>query len=178
MPPIQPVTQSFPKALVVVMGVSGSGKTTVAKELQRALGWPFQEGDDLHPPSNVQKMAAGLPLTTQDRQPWLIACRTWLEECATQQSGAILTCSALKQEYRDLLRGTGLNPLFVYLHTDKSILHNRLAHRPGHYMPASLLPSQLETLEPPTQNEHALSIDSTNPPHHSIAEILNYLKQA
>ncbi|MFT9459866.1 MAG: gluconokinase [Acetobacter orientalis] len=177
MSPTQPVAHNIPKELLVVMGVSGSGKTTIAKGLQNALGWPFQEGDSLHPAQNVAKMASGQPLTTEDRWPWLIACRTWLEQCATEQTGGILTCSALKRDYRDLLRATGLTPIFIYLHTSTDILLNRLKNRHGHYMPASLLPSQLETLEPPMPDERTLTIDSATPPPQTIAEIINHLSR-
>lgn len=174
--PTRPAPESIPQELLVVMGVSGSGKTTIAQGLHALLGWPFQEGDALHPAYNVQKMASGTPLTDEDRTPWLAACRAWLEQCSAQKTGAILTCSALKHSYRNFLRNTGLNPLFLYLHTDEEILRSRLLNRQGHYMPAALLPSQLETLEPPTQTERALSIESAPLAATTIADILMRLK--
>lgn len=175
MHPLHPKPADIPKELLVVMGVSGSGKTTVAQGLHTLLGWPFQEGDTLHPAHNVQKMAQGHPLTTQDRLPWLVACRTWLEQCATHRTGGILSCSALKRSYRDLLRGTGLNPIFIYLHTSPARLHTRLTQRQGHFMPASLLDSQLQTLEPPQPDERAITLDSAAPPPQTLLHIIEQL---
>ncbi|MDO8172551.1 gluconokinase [Acetobacter tropicalis] len=158
------------------MGVSGCGKTTVAEGLRNELGWPFQEGDALHPSANVQKMAAGIPLNDEDRWPWLEHCHAWLAQCEQNGTGGILTCSALKRSYRDVLRREGLNPLFIYLHVDQAVLAQRLQTRTGHYMPASLLPSQLQTLEPPAADEHAISVSVATPPPQTIAEILSKLK--
>lgn len=174
--PSQPAAEGIGKHLLVIMGVSGCGKTTIAEGLRNELGWPFQEGDDLHPSANVQKMAAGIPLNDEDRWPWLERCHEWLAECEKSGSGAILTCSALKRSYRDVLRRDGLNPVFIYLHVDETVLIKRLQTRKGHYMPASLLPSQLQTLEPPTDDEHAMTISVASPPPQTIATILTKLK--
>lgn len=168
--------QDVQKSLLVVMGVSGSGKTTIAKGLHKELGWPFQEGDALHPHHNVQKMTAGTPLTDEDRLPWLNQCRAWLEQCAQAGSGAILTCSALKRSYRDVLRASGLDPIFIHLTTDHDTLLKRVTGRSGHYMPASLLPSQINTLEPPEAHERAVEIDATAPAAHIVTKILSTLK--
>lgn len=174
--PTQPAAEGIKKHLLVIMGVSGCGKTTVAEGLRNELGWPFQEGDALHPSANVQKMAAGIPLNDEDRWPWLERCHAWLAQCEQNGTGGILTCSALKRSYRDVLRREGLNPLFIYLHVDQAVLAKRLQTRTGHYMPASLLPSQLQTLEPPAADEHAISVSVASPPPQTIVEILEKLK--
>lgn len=167
---------SVPKQLLVIMGVSGSGKTTIALGLQNELGWPYQEGDHLHPSHNVEKMATGTPLTDEDRWPWLERCREWMENCATRHSGAILTCSALKRIYRDQLRASGLNPVFVYLYSTQDALSQRMEKRKGHYMPATLLPSQLQTLEPPQQDELSIAIDAAASPSQIIATVIHKLR--
>lgn len=176
--PTQPVAEGIKKRLLVIMGVSGSGKTTIAEGLRNELGWPFQEGDDLHPAANVAKMAASIPLNDEDRWPWLARCQEWLAQCEQAGTGGILTCSALKHSYRDALRKGGLDPIFIYLHTTESVLLERLKRRKGHYMPPTLLPSQLQTLEVPGTDEHALSMSADTNPAETIAEILSYLKTA
>jgi gluconokinase len=139
------------------MGVSGSGKSTVGRALAGRLGWDFGEGDDLHPAANVAKMAAGQPLTDDDRWPWLARVRGWIDEhVAAGQPGAI-TCSALKRAYRDVLRDEHV--VFVHFSGTREQLATRLAARPGHFMPASLLDSQLADLEPPGDDEQAITID-------------------
>jgi gluconokinase len=181
----QPEAEGIRPHILVVMGVSGCGKTTVAEGLHNVLGWPYQEGDLLHPKANVDKMAAGIPLTDEDRWPWLAQCRAWIDARIAEGSGGILTCSALKRAYRDVLsRGTGAGAghggtdpvVFVYLKVPESILRVRLARRVGHYMPPSLLPSQLATLEEPSLDEHALTIESDNAPAEIIAQTLGQLK--
>lgn len=142
---------------VVVMGVSGSGKSTVGQALARALGVPFVEGDSLHPPRNVALMAAGTPLTDHDRQDWLQAVAA--ELAASQQHGVVVSCSALRRSYRDLLRASAPDLRLVHLTGEPSLLAERLGSRSGHYMPASLLQSQLDTLESPTADEAAISVD-------------------
>lgn len=147
---------------VVMMGVSGAGKSTIARRLADELGWDFAEGDDLHPPANVAKMAAGEPLTDADREPWLAAVAGWIEAEITAGRHGVITCSALKRSYRDRLRRPEV--LFVFLSVPRAELERRLQHRMGHYMPASLLDSQLETLEPPTSDEAALTIPADDDP--------------
>lgn len=176
--PPQPVAEGIEKHLLVIMGVSGGGKTTIAEGLRNELGWPFQEGDDLHPAANVAKMAAGIPLDDEDRWPWLARCQEWLSHCEQENTGGILTCSALKRSYRDVLRQGGLNPVFIYLHTTEATLVKRLKNRKGHYMPSSLLPSQLQTLEVPGEDERAISVSADTSPAETIAEILSDLKTA
>jgi gluconokinase len=156
-------------AVVVMMGVSGAGKTTVARRLAAELGLDFAEGDDLHPAANVAKMAAGEPLTDADREPWLEAVAAWIDGEIRSGRRGVITCSALKRSYRDLLRRPQV--LFVYLSVPRVELERRLQHRSGHYMPASLLDSQLETLEPPTADENALTITASDAPARNIEQI-------
>jgi carbohydrate kinase (thermoresistant glucokinase family) len=150
--------------LVVVMGVSGSGKTTVGKLLARRLKAEFLEGDDLHPERNVERMAAGIPLTDNDRRAWLLAIAEQLADAHASQHALVVSCSALKRSYRDTLRAASNRLVFVHLHGEPALLDARLRARHGHYMPASLLTSQLETLEPPGADERAASFDGALPP--------------
>jgi len=141
------------------MGVSGCGKSTVGGVLAGRLGWPLAEGDDLHPAENVAKMAAGHPLDDDDRRPWLARIREWIDGRLGAGESGIVTCSALKRRYRDVLRGDGGDVVFVYLHGTREQLLGRLTARQGHFMPASLLDSQLADLEPPQPDERAIQID-------------------
>jgi gluconokinase len=149
-------------SLVVVMGVSGSGKSTVGRELAARLGVPYAEADEFHPPANIDKMSAGVPLTDEDRWPWLRAIAAWLAERAAR-GGGVVSCSALKRSYRDLLRSAG-EVCFLYLAGDRSVIAGRLAGRTGHFMPASLLDSQLADLEPLAPDEPGLTVDVALPP--------------
>lgn len=160
---------------VVVMGVSGCGKTTVGRLLARHLDLPFIEGDELHPPRNVALMAAGTPLTDEDRVGWLQAVGA---ELARRPAGAVASCSALRRRYRDQLRGQLPGLRFVHLHGARPVLESRLRQRQGHYMPASLLDSQLQTLEPPSADEQALELDIMDSPDalaHRAAQALGAL---
>lgn len=134
--------------IVVVMGVSGSGKTTVAKGIAEAMGWEFAEGDDFHPPANVEKMARGEALTDDDRWPWLRLVGDWISAREERGESAVVTCSALRRVYRDLLRDGRPHVRFCHVDAPADLLERRLDRRTGHYMPPSLLPSQLATLEP------------------------------
>jgi len=147
---------------VVVMGVSGSGKSTVGEQVAELLGVPFVDGDALHPAANVAKMASGIPLTDDDRIPWLRAVGRALAE--TSPEGAVVACSALKRSYRDLIRSEAPDALFAELDGDRALLAARMAARPGHFMPVSLLDSQLATLEPLRPEEHGLRLDVSRPP--------------
>jgi gluconokinase len=143
------------------MGVSGSGKTTVGRLVADRLGVGFVDGDDLHPAENVAKMRAGMPLTDGDRQPWLTRVGSTL---ADAPGGIVVACSALKRDYRDTIRRHAPRAVFVWLTTDPSRLAERLSRRAGHFMPASLLASQLETLQPLAGDEPGIAIDVTDSP--------------
>ena len=157
--------------IVVVMGVSGSGKSTVGSALATALGWPFVEADDLHPPANVAKMAAGIPLDDADRWPWLDRIVDALRRALQQQPDVVLACSALKQAYRDRLMRAG-SLRFVHLRGDASVIAKRLATRRHRYMPATLLASQFATLELPTD---AIEIDIDTDTAGQVRKILDAL---
>ena len=163
---------------LVVMGVSGCGKTLIGSAVAQLLGLAFIEGDELHPPRNVALMAAGTPLTDADRVDWLaaIAARLSLAQAAGQ--GLVVSCSALKRSYRDGLRAACPGLRFVHLQGSAALLHQRMLARTGHYMPASLLVSQLATLEPPAADEDAISVDIGPPPDHVAATVLAHLQAA
>ena len=155
--------------VLVVMGVSGSGKTTIGRPVAERLGWDFEEGDELHPAANIAKMKAGHALTDADRGPWLLAVRGWIDaEIAAGRSG-VITCSALKRAYRDRLRREGVR--FVYLKGDEATIRQRVQHRSGHFMPVSLLDSQFDTLEPPTPDEHPIVIDTHQPIERQVEQV-------
>ncbi len=158
--------------LFVVMGVSGCGKSTVGAALAEALGLPFLEGDVLHSESNVARMAAGVPLSDQDREGWLQALAGRLRQAHTAGQGMVISCSALKRSYRDILRSGAPDLGFVYLHGSRGLLAERMAARTGHYMPLSLLDSQLATLEPPGPDEKALPFDVAERAEHIVAAVL------
>lgn len=148
-PPLPPV--------LVMMGVSGCGKSTIAALLAGRLGWDFEEGDDLHPAANVEKMAAGHPLDDEDRKPWLAKIAAWIQQHTDAHQPGIITCSALKKSYRDVLRGDRV--VFVYLAGTHDEIAQRLAARHGHFMPSALLDSQFATLQPPTSDENSITLD-------------------
>ena len=153
------------KPLIVVMGVAGSGKTTLASQLAERLGVPFVEGDSLHPPVNVRKMASGVPLTDEDRWPWLEAIGERMEAERSTGHGVVVACSALKRAYRDCLRGKVHGKIhFVLLDGSRQLISDRMKQRKGHFMPAKLLDSQFATLERPTPDEHAVILDISHKP--------------
>ena len=162
---------------IVVMGVSGSGKTSVARELERQLGWVYIDGDDLHPEANVAKMASGIPLDDADRWPWLQRIAEVIGEHEAASTSIIVTCSALKHAYRDPLRDGHPSVWFAHVHVDHDVLAQRLAARQGHYMPPSLLDSQLATLEPLGDDEPGEVIDDDGPLTETVAELLSDLKR-
>ncbi|GAA1992555.1 gluconokinase [Terrabacter lapilli] len=149
--------QHHPPPLVVVMGVSGSGKTTIGAALAQRLRVPFADADDFHPRANIDKMSAGIPLTDDDRGPWLATIATWLADHAA--GGGVASCSALKRSYRDVLAAAAPQVLFVHLHGDPDVIAARVAGRPGHFMPAALVESQFATLEPLGPGEHGAVLD-------------------
>ena len=161
---------------LVVIGVSGSGKTTIAQELARRLGWPFAEGDDFHPPANVEKMRSGQPLDDEDRWPWLRSVAEWIGKREAAGENAIVTCSALKRAYRDLLRDGHPSVWFAQVMVSVDLLRQRLGSRKGHYMPASLLDSQLATLEPLQPDERGRVIPAEDEPGAVADRVLRMLR--
>ena len=157
---------------VVVMGVSGSGKTTVAERLAERLDWEFAEGDEFHPRANVEKMAAGHPLDDADRRPWLHAIGGWIDQREATGRSVVVTCSALKRSYRDLLREGRPSVWFAHVTVDAEVLRDRLQERRGHYMPASLLESQLATLEPLQPDEAGAEISGAAPPDEVVDDLI------
>jgi len=161
--------------VVVVMGVSASGKTSVGVPLAEKLGWRFLEGDDLHPPANIAKMKSGTPLTDADRGPWLHAIAARIDEWRAEGASGVVACSALKRAYRDILIGERPDVRLVYLQGEKKLLADRAAGRRGHFMPAALLDSQLATLEEPGPDEHPITVHIGRPPEALVAEIMQRL---
>lgn len=159
--------------VLVVMGVSGTGKSTVAGVLADRLGWDLAEGDDLHPAANVEKMRAGVPLTDEDRWPWLAEVAAWITAHTDSGAPGIITCSALRRTYRDRLRGPGV--AFVHLAGTREEIAGQMSQRSGHYMPLSLLDSQLATLEPLEPDEVAVVVGVSQPLSDEVDEILTKL---
>ena len=145
------------------MGVSGCGKSSVASMLARRMGWAFAEADTFHSAANVEKMRSGIPLTDEDRWPWLHAIATWIDDNLAAGRDCVVACSALRRAYRERLAGGHENVRFVYLRGDYDLVASRLAGRTGHYMPASLLASQFRTLEEPGSDENPLVFDVERP---------------
>jgi gluconokinase len=168
----QPATTS-----IVVMGVSGSGKSTVAAGLVERLGWDFAEGDDFHPPDNKAKMGAGRPLDDEDRWPWLRALAAWIGEHEAAGRSVVVTCSALKRAYRDVLRDGHPSVWFAHVTADPALVRDRMEHRAGHYMKASMLDSQLAILEPLAPDEAGASVSGSGAPDDVVAEVLESLSR-
>ncbi|HEY4166376.1 MAG TPA: gluconokinase [Reyranella sp.] len=166
------------KTIAIMMGVSGSGKTTVAVMLAGALGVAFLEGDDLHPRSNVEKMRSGTPLTDEDRWPWLRAIAARIDQWRAEGKAGVVTCSALKRSYRDVLIGGRPEVRLVYLRGSPKLIHERIAARHEHFMPAGLLDSQFATLEEPGPDERPIVVDVGGTPEQIVAEILRRLGAA
>ena len=158
-------------AVIVVMGVSGSGKTTVAEALARRLRCDFAEGDAFHPEANVAKMRAGIPLDDQDREPWLDAIAAWIAQVRDSGKRCVVACSALKRAYRRRLAAGHDDVRFVYLQGDYDLIAGRLARRRGHYMPPALLRSQFDALEEPGREENPLVVPIDAPPEKIVAAI-------
>ena len=159
---------------IVAMGVSASGKSSLGEALAEALGCPFLEGDDEHPPANVAKMKAGIPLTDEDRAPWLARIAAWLGD--HDGCWAVASCSALRRAYRDRLRAGAPHVAFVLMDVDRDTLAERLRGRPGHFMPPELLDSQLATLERPLPDERVLILDATRPRDVNRDEALGWVR--
>jgi ribose 5-phosphate isomerase A len=163
--------------ILVLMGVSGAGKTTIAEELEARLGWPFKEGDALHPEANVAKMHAAIPLTDADRQPWLESVAAWIDGQRARRQPGIITCSALKRSYRRIVVGDRPEVRLVYLRGSQEVMAGHLAKRSSHFMPASLLQSQIDTLEEPGPDEDPLVVDVGASPGEVAAQIIRRLSQ-
>ena len=157
--------------IIVLMGVAGSGKSTIGEALSAALGWPFRDADSFHPASNVAKMSRGEPLTDEDREPWLQAIAAWIDARQAAVAPAIVSCSALKRAYRDVIIGDRAGVRLVHLSGSADLIAARMAARRDHFMPASLLKSQFATLEPPQPHE-ALIIDVDAAPDVIAARII------
>ena len=170
--------EAAPPLHLVVMGVSGCGKTSIGRRVARALGIEYIEGDELHPPRNVALMAAGTPLTDADRAGWLATIAARLGEAHTAGRGLVVSCSALKRAYRDALRASCPGLRFVHLQGSADLLRQRMSARKGHYMPPSLLDSQLATLEPPGTDEGAISVDIAPSTDQVAAAVLARLRTA
>ena len=165
--------------ILLVMGVSGSGKTTIGALLAGRLQWAYAEADDFHPPGNLRKMRAGVPLTDEDRMPWLHAIGAWIDEQIAAGQPAVVSCSALKRSYRDVLRGPAdrhrSQLRLIYLEGDRELIAQRMAARHGHFFPETLLESQFRDLEPPGPDEHPLVIPVGGTPQEITDQILSEL---
>ena len=158
--------------VIIVMGVAGSGKTTVASQLAKRLGWRFAEADSFHPPANITRMRDGIPLTDEDRWPWLDAIAAWIDSVRKAGDRCVVACSALKRAYRARLVAGHHDVRFVYLKGDYGLVATRMGGRTGHYMPLSLLQSQFDTLEEPEAAENAVVVPIDKPPEEIVAAIV------
>ncbi|HTO04379.1 MAG TPA: gluconokinase [Opitutus sp.] len=154
--------------VILVMGVAGSGKTTIGQRLAEDLGWTFIDADDVHPPANIKKMSAGQPLNDEDRAPWLAALRQRIEECIARGENAVVTCSALKEHYRNIIVVEPEKVKIVHLHGSPELLRSRISGRKGHFMSPAMLDSQLAALEPP---RNALELDVAQTPPELVTRI-------
>lgn len=161
--------------VLVVMGVSGSGKTTVGKRLAERVGWQYQEGDALHPPENVAKMSSGTPLTDADRIPWLQRVANRIDAWRSSGETGVITCSALKRAYRDVVIGDRPDVGLVHLKGSRELIGRRMATRKGHFMPTALLDNQFATLQEPSPDERAITVDVAGTPPEIVDEILRRL---
>ena len=167
-----PDRKTSPPTILVIMGVSGSGKTTIATRLAEKLDWKYRDGDEFHPAANVEKMKNGVPLTDEDRWPWLEAIAAFIDEELKRGEKTIVTCSALKRGYRDILMDARKGVRLVYLKGDEALLAERLKKRHGHFMPSSLLQSQFDALEEPGSDENPLVVSVEGTPDEIVDEII------
>lgn len=158
---------------LVVMGVSGSGKSTVARLLANELDRVFAEADEFHPAANIAKMESGVPLTDRDREPWLRSLRDWISEQDAAGRSTVVTCSALRRAYRDVLREATARVVFVHLHGSRELIAGRLSGRTGHFMPPSLLDSQFAALEPLGEDEDGITVDVASSPAEIAAAVID-----
>ena len=167
---------THPPCALVLMGVSGSGKSTIADRLAARLDWRFEDGDGFHPPGNVAKMSAGQPLTDDDRRPWLQAIADEIDRVSRQGERLVVACSALKRSYRDILSHGRKDIRFVFLNGSYELIAGRLAARKGHFMHPGLLASQFKTLEPPDTSEHPVTVSIDAPVETIVDDIIHQLK--
>jgi gluconokinase len=160
------------------MGVSGSGKSSVGESLAKRLGWPYEDADQFHPPSNLAKMSAGHPLTDEDRWPWLQAIAAEIDRVCDAAGHVVIGCSALRRVYRDILVHGRTDTRLIYLDGTQSLIADRLSRRTGHFMPAGLLTSQFNTLEPPTADERPVTVSIDAPVAHIVDDILRQLRSS
>ncbi|WP_457948874.1 gluconokinase [Pseudarthrobacter sp. alpha12b] len=168
----------YPATHLVVMGVAGSGKSTLAAALSQQLAWACAEADEFHPAANIAKMSQGIPLQDEDRWPWLQQIRDWMTAQAAAGKSTVLTCSALKRGYRELLSGAQGRAIFLHLDGGADLISQRMQGREGHFMPPTLLPSQLATLEPLTREEldaGSLRLDISRSPEELVAAVVQAL---
>ncbi|HME23815.1 MAG TPA: gluconokinase [Acetobacteraceae bacterium] len=163
--------------IAVLMGVSGSGKTTIARGVAQREGWRLVEGDALHPPANVAKMQAGTPLTDEDRWPWLHAIAREIDAMRGRGEQAVVACSALRRAYRDILIGARKDVVLVYLQGSQALIAERVAARKGHFMPPTLLDSQFATLEEPGPDEHPIVVSIAASPDEIVDQVVQQLKE-
>ena len=161
--------------ILIVAGVAGSGKSTVGKLLAETLGWPFADADSFHPEANIAKMRAGIPLTDADREPWLRAVGSWIDDEIAGGHSGVITCSALKRAYRDRLLAGRPAARMILLQVDRDELVRRLTSRQGHFLHEELLESQLEAFEPPTPDEHVRLVSEEGGPAKTVARIIALL---
>jgi gluconokinase len=163
-------------SVIVVMGVSGAGKTTIGKLLAQRLGWVFADADQFHSPANTEKMRSGTPLTDEDRWPWLHAIARWVDKTRRDNAQGVTAVSVLKRSYRDIVIGERPDVRLVYLDGSRDLIAQRVAARRGHYMPASLLDSQFDTLEPPGPDENAVRVSIEPAPEQIVSDIVEQLR--
>jgi len=161
--------------VLVLMGVSGCGKSTTGTRLSKLLGWPFRDADSFHPPANIDKMSKGLPLTDDDRQPWLAAIAAWIDERLASNESGIVSCSALKRSYRRVIVGDRPDVRLVYLRGDMALIGDRISRRKNHFMPPALLKSQFDALEEPQADERPLSVPIVLSPRRVAESIVQQL---
>jgi len=165
-----------PPNALIVMGVSGSGKTTIGERLAARIGWRYEDADAFHPAANVAKMSAGQPLTDEDRWPWLRAIADEIDRASEAGERVVIGCSALRRVYRDVLVHGRHDIRIIYLQGTQGLIADRLGERKGHFMPPGLLTSQFKTLEPPTPDEHALTVSIDAPVETVVNDILGKLE--
>jgi gluconokinase len=169
------MTANAKPLVLVLMGVSGCGKSTTGTRLSKLLGWPFRDADSFHPQANIDKMSKGLPLTDEDRQPWLTAIAQWVDERLASNESGIVSCSALKRSYRRVIVGDRPDVRLVYLKGDMALIGDRISRRRNHFMPPALLKSQFDALEEPQADERPLSVPVVLSPRRVVESIMQQL---